>query len=407
MVHSGYEATAVTETVRRRWKAAAQALRGIRTEGPMAPDIPLDTSARPNTCSAATSSRRWRGSRRAGSKNSPTEPVGTGWSWRCFVAHSFLRDSRARGNSVWPRRSGGGRCHILLGARRRSNLSPVRMQVGVNHVLPRPVTASAGRCALPDRTRRYIEDIDLPRPGLDAGRAFATRARRDRAHRRRSGARRAGRAWRVHRGGSCGLGPLPCTVPVASVAPMIVPPRPALASGRARHVGDPVAFVVAETRAAARDAAELVRWTGSRCRRSSTRPAALLPGAPQLVGAGAEQPVLSLPEGRPDAVRTAIAGAAHVVELELVNNRIVISRPGATRRDRPPRRRRLPSAVLRRRRARAAVPARGQRVPRAAGADAHRLSRRRRRLRREERALSRVGDAALGGARARPACASG
>jgi len=46
MVHSGYEATAVTETIRRPWKAAAQALRGIRTDGPMAPDIPL-TNQRP------------------------------------------------------------------------------------------------------------------------------------------------------------------------------------------------------------------------------------------------------------------------------------------------------------------------------------------------------------------------
>jgi hopanoid biosynthesis associated radical SAM protein HpnH len=42
MVHSGYEATAVTETIRRPWKAAAQVLRGIRTEGPMAPDVALD-----------------------------------------------------------------------------------------------------------------------------------------------------------------------------------------------------------------------------------------------------------------------------------------------------------------------------------------------------------------------------
>ncbi len=41
MVHSGYEATAVTETVRRPWKAAAQALRGIRTDGPMMPDVSL------------------------------------------------------------------------------------------------------------------------------------------------------------------------------------------------------------------------------------------------------------------------------------------------------------------------------------------------------------------------------
>ena len=42
MVHSGYEATAVAETIRRPWKAAAQALRGIRTEGPMAPEIALE-----------------------------------------------------------------------------------------------------------------------------------------------------------------------------------------------------------------------------------------------------------------------------------------------------------------------------------------------------------------------------
>jgi hopanoid biosynthesis associated radical SAM protein HpnH len=42
MVHSGYEASAVAETVRKPWRAAAQAMRGIRTEGPMAPDISLD-----------------------------------------------------------------------------------------------------------------------------------------------------------------------------------------------------------------------------------------------------------------------------------------------------------------------------------------------------------------------------
>jgi hopanoid biosynthesis associated radical SAM protein HpnH len=41
MVHSGFEATAVAQTVRKPWLAAAQALRGIRTEGPMAQDISL------------------------------------------------------------------------------------------------------------------------------------------------------------------------------------------------------------------------------------------------------------------------------------------------------------------------------------------------------------------------------
>jgi hopanoid biosynthesis associated radical SAM protein HpnH len=42
MVHSGYEATAVMDSVRNPLKAAKVALRGIRTEGTMAPEIPLD-----------------------------------------------------------------------------------------------------------------------------------------------------------------------------------------------------------------------------------------------------------------------------------------------------------------------------------------------------------------------------
>jgi hopanoid biosynthesis associated radical SAM protein HpnH len=42
MVHSGYEATAVMDTVRHPLKAAAVALRGARTEGDMAPEISLD-----------------------------------------------------------------------------------------------------------------------------------------------------------------------------------------------------------------------------------------------------------------------------------------------------------------------------------------------------------------------------
>lgn len=42
MVHCGYEATAVTDTISNPLKAAVVALRGIRTEGPMAPEIPLE-----------------------------------------------------------------------------------------------------------------------------------------------------------------------------------------------------------------------------------------------------------------------------------------------------------------------------------------------------------------------------
>ncbi|MCF3947933.1 adenosyl-hopene transferase HpnH [Acidiphilium sp. AL] len=42
MVHSGFEATAVVDSVKRPWKLAKLAIQGIRTEGPMAKDIPLD-----------------------------------------------------------------------------------------------------------------------------------------------------------------------------------------------------------------------------------------------------------------------------------------------------------------------------------------------------------------------------
>ncbi len=42
MVHSGFEASAVVDAVKKPWKVAALALKGIKTEGPMAPEIPLD-----------------------------------------------------------------------------------------------------------------------------------------------------------------------------------------------------------------------------------------------------------------------------------------------------------------------------------------------------------------------------
>jgi hypothetical protein len=41
MVHSGFEASAVTDAVRRPWKALKVAVAGIKTEGPMVPEIPL------------------------------------------------------------------------------------------------------------------------------------------------------------------------------------------------------------------------------------------------------------------------------------------------------------------------------------------------------------------------------
>jgi hopanoid biosynthesis associated radical SAM protein HpnH len=42
MVHSGYEATAVADTIRNPLKALSVVRRGVKTEGEMAPEIPLD-----------------------------------------------------------------------------------------------------------------------------------------------------------------------------------------------------------------------------------------------------------------------------------------------------------------------------------------------------------------------------
>jgi hopanoid biosynthesis associated radical SAM protein HpnH len=42
MVHSGYEATAVQDAIAHPLKALSVSLRGVRTEGPLAPEIPLD-----------------------------------------------------------------------------------------------------------------------------------------------------------------------------------------------------------------------------------------------------------------------------------------------------------------------------------------------------------------------------
>src|ERR1700757_4117825 len=64
--------------------------------------------------------------------------------------------------------------------------------------------------------------------------------------------------------------------------PMAEPPHPVLAVDRARYVGDPVAVVVAETLAQARDAAELVNVDYNEQPAAIDPVAALQPGAAQI-----------------------------------------------------------------------------------------------------------------------------
>jgi len=97
----------------------------------------------------------------------------------------------------------------------------------------------------------------------------------------------------------------------------------ALATDRVRHVGEPVAMVVATTPAEARDAADAVVV------RYQPRPvvvdavAALADGAPQLHAAVAKNRVYDWQCGGADATARAIASAAHVTRLTVVDNRLI------------------------------------------------------------------------------------
>jgi carbon-monoxide dehydrogenase large subunit len=102
-----------------------------------------------------------------------------------------------------------------------------------------------------------------------------------------------------------------------------IPAHPLLQTERVRFVGDRVALVVAETRDQARDAAELI---GVDYR---PRPALVSPGQARAAGAALlwdEAPdnvCFRWTEGDREATEAAFARAAHVVELDLVNNRII------------------------------------------------------------------------------------
>ncbi len=121
---------------------------------------------------------------------------------------------------------------------------------------------------------------------------------------------------------AAGVKPLPCTSVLASVRPMVVPDRPVLARGRVRYVGQPVAFVVAEGEAAARDAAELIEVDYDPLPAVVDGAAALAAGAPQIWPEAPGNEVFRFEKGDRAATDAAFAAAAHVTALDLFNNRV-------------------------------------------------------------------------------------
>jgi aerobic carbon-monoxide dehydrogenase large subunit len=172
----------------------------------------------------------------------------------------------------------------------------------------------------------FVEDVNLP------GQLWACVVRSPHAHAEIEGIDSSGvtGASVFTYADIADLGPLPCATAVATVDPMLVPPRPALANGKVRHVGDPVAFVVAETPTAARDAAEHVVVAYRDLPPVVDAAAALAPGAPQLWDEVPGNLSFRFLKGDPEAVRLAMASAAHVVSLDLINNRLIIA-PTETR----------------------------------------------------------------------------
>jgi carbon-monoxide dehydrogenase large subunit len=124
-----------------------------------------------------------------------------------------------------------------------------------------------------------------------------------------------------------GIGPMPCAAPVQNRdgSNMVDPPHPALVEDAVRYVGDPVAFVVADTPAAARDAAELITVDYDVQPSITDLAAAMEGGVPLVWPEAANNIVFDWGLGDKAATDALFASAAHVTRLTVVNNRVIVA----------------------------------------------------------------------------------
>ena len=121
------------------------------------------------------------------------------------------------------------------------------------------------------------------------------------------------------------LGPIPCSARIPTDGPLHIPFRGALARDRVRYVGEPVAAVVAETALAARDAAELIDVAYDPLPCVTEAADALAPGAPPVWEDVPGNLAFTFRKGDHAGAEAALAGAAHVADLTLVNNRVIVA----------------------------------------------------------------------------------
>jgi carbon-monoxide dehydrogenase large subunit len=105
-------------------------------------------------------------------------------------------------------------------------------------------------------------------------------------------------------------------------SPAFTTPRPALIRDRVRHVGDPVALVVATSPEAAADAAELVAVDYAPLPAVTGAARATNGGAPAVWDEAPDNVAFVWEAGSRDAVARAFAGAAHVTRLDFVVTRV-------------------------------------------------------------------------------------
>src|SRR5712675_271360 len=175
---------------------------------------------------------------------------------------------------------------------------------------------------------KYTDDFNLP------GQAYAWIVRSPHAHGIiKSIDTAAARAmpgvlgvWTGTDMASANYSPFTCGLPLKNRdgSPLLQTNRTALMSDKVRFVGDPVAFVVAETLAQARDAAEAVELDIEPLPAVTKAEEAAKPGAPQLYDHIPNNVALDYHYGDAAKIDAAFAGAAHVTKLDVVNTRVAV-----------------------------------------------------------------------------------
>jgi carbon-monoxide dehydrogenase large subunit len=173
---------------------------------------------------------------------------------------------------------------------------------------------------------RYVSDWNLP------GQAYAHFLRSDRAHAeivsiRKAEALKQRGVLAAFTGEDIkeALKSLPCALPVKGRGGMelIHPGRPALAQGRVRFAGDALAIVLAESAAAAQDAAELIEVDYRDLPAVVSAKDALARGAPLVHDSVPGNMVMDYESGNEAAAGQAFEKAARVVELDVELSRVV------------------------------------------------------------------------------------